>query len=776
MMQRLTFLSSFLCLLFAVVYPANQHYKSVAKSCAPAISLASNDTTITPVYTGSDIIDLPQTPTTQAYLPNSIKDLKEANPVEGISFISAPTANNTGNAMLTFNMKLPDGRAGMQPDLSILYNNEGGSTWLGNGWNLATPAISIETRWGVPRYSATLESEMYLLNGEQLAPISNRSALVQRTAEKRFYKRVEGEFSRIIRHGNSPANYWWEVTQKNGVRNYYGGRPGTGIENNAVLKDDQGNIAYWALVETRDPNNNFVRYVYTTVNDAGVTGGTLMGRQLYLNQVFYTGNGTTDGAYQIDFTRDRQLNEPRRQDVTIDARLGFKMVSADLLRKVVISFNSTPIRSYEFTYIQGAFYKSLLKSISDLDNTGQVFYTHSFDYYDDIQSKTGYNPSAGTVNWNIASDGIKGDITNPIPGFTGEGSAISTSRANSTGGGVAVTFGTLAGDSWSKQMSVGGGFSYGVDDEEGLVSMIDINGDGLPDKVYKKGGRLFYRANLGRATNSFGPDKPITGATDFSTSNSKNVGGGAQAIPFFAFFGFNHTTTTTTSKVYFSDFNGDGLMDIASGGQVLFNHLSPQGDPVFDPSSSLTPSPIISGNIDKAFLKKDTALQSKQERDFPLQDVVRLWEAPYTGAVTITAPIQLLNIPNAAGLPNNKKDGVRAGIQLGGVIIDSMTIGPNDHSVKTFNNISNLPVTKGQHIYFRLQSIYNGEDDVVNWDPIIQYSTPVIPTSDVHHKTASYYRASEDYILHSKNVTGLGKDGAIVIDGLFNKTITSDSP
>ncbi len=454
---------------------------------------------------------MPEPPSVEGYVPTSIKDFQAADPAEGISMISAPTANYTGNAILNFNMKLPDGRLGMQPNFSVQYNNEGGSSWLGNGWNLSTPGVGIETRWGAPRYDAALETEMYTLNGDQLAPINNRSALVARAAEKSFYPRVEGAFRKIIRHGDNPANYWWEVTEKNGIHHYYGGKPGAGVDASAVLKDDQGNIAWWALTQTRDAGNNFVRYVYETVADPGIAGGTVPGRQLYLSEVFYTGIGNTDGPYKITFTRDRQLGETRRKDVTVDGRFGFKMISADLLRKVTISLNNTLIRSYEYTYAAGAFYKTLLTSISELDDAGNVFYTHRFEYYDDVRTQQVYTPSDSVSTWAIGNDDIKGDIVNPLPGFTAGGSALSTSKAESYSAGISVSVGTLAGEVWSKRMTVGGFFSYGEDDEEGLVSMIDINGDGLPDKVFKKGSNLFYRANLGISNRRFGESRPITG-------------------------------------------------------------------------------------------------------------------------------------------------------------------------------------------------------------------------------------------------------------------------
>ncbi|OQP61922.1 hypothetical protein A3860_29955 [Niastella vici] len=725
----------------------------------------------------NDLIQLPEQPQTQGYAPSSIKDFEAADPATGISLMSVPVANSLGNAVLSFPMNLPEGRGGMEPDISITYNNEGGTTWMGTGWNLLSPAISIDTRWGVPRYDTGLETEMYMLNGEQMAPVNNRDTLMPRVADKRFYERVEGNFNKIIRHGNSPANYWWEVDEKNGNRHYYGGK--NGVINSAVLKDDKGNIAYWALTESRDLNGNFISYEYQTVQNAGVAGSNVMGRQLYLSRILYTGNGTTTPPYKLDFISDRSLGEPQRKDVTIDARLGFKMVSADLLRKVNVSFNNQLIRTYDFSYAEGAFYKTILKSIKEIDDSNKVFYNQEFDYYDDARinnSATNYKSKDTARSWQVQGDGLKGDIQNPIPQFTDEASVISTAKVTSKTGGVVVTVGGILDDSWSKKMSVGGGPVFGKDDQEEITSLIDINGDGLPDKVFKAGGQLWYRANLGVATHSFGGKRPITGANDFGTSTTDNVGGGVQALPWAGFFGYNYTKSTTTSKVYFADFNGDGLIDIANDGMVYFNHLNAiTGDPEFAPNSRLTPSPVFPGILDPSFMQKDTARQAKQERDFPLQDIIRFWEAPVSGTITITAPVQLQNVPNTTGAVNNKKDGVRASIQQGGTVLWSTTIGPTDFTVKTPANVSGLTVTKGQRIYFRLQSVYNGEDDLVSWDPVIQYTTPVVPQSDVQHKISNYYQASADFILHSISGSGMGKAGTIVIDGNFTKQVTADS-
>jgi hypothetical protein len=61
----------------------------------------------------------------------------------------------------------------MQPSLGIQYNSDGGSGLLGEGWDLPLQSITVDTRWGVPRYSDTKETETYSMNGVMLATIDD---------------------------------------------------------------------------------------------------------------------------------------------------------------------------------------------------------------------------------------------------------------------------------------------------------------------------------------------------------------------------------------------------------------------------------------------------------------------------------------------------------------------------------------------------------------------------------------------------------------------------
>jgi hypothetical protein len=250
---------------------------------------------------GSDSVTVPEHPEGASFNPNEIKDIQVADPGSSVNLIEAPTANNQGEARLTYPIEVPPGRDTVQPQLAVRYSSAGGDGWLGVGWDLPTSAITVDTKWGVPRYDTSTETENYLLDGEQLTPEVNRVQPPARTGEKVFHTRVESQFRRIVRHGTGPANYWWEITDKSGNRYFYGGAPDASSSPTAedTLTDAHGDIAMWALRETRDPNDNFMRYHNIRVSDGGVANSSVPGVNLYPQQITYTGSGTTEGQYSV---------------------------------------------------------------------------------------------------------------------------------------------------------------------------------------------------------------------------------------------------------------------------------------------------------------------------------------------------------------------------------------------------------------------------------------------------------------------------------------------
>jgi RHS repeat-associated protein len=691
-----------------------------------------------------------------------------ANPADGIALVEPPTANASGSANLEFPIKLPPGRQGMEPLLSISYNSDHQHGWLGRGWDLSLPSIEVETRWGVPRFDAENESETYLLEGAMLAPVAHRGATRPRTAEVTFRPRVESEFRRIIRHGNNPRNYWWEIQYPDGMTEYYGGLPESGIVASALLTDPRGNIASWAILRAVDVHGNRIDYHHQNQQDPGRTG-TAMGKHRYPDYLTYTGFGEEEGAFRVDFIRDRQLGEPRRPDVRIDYMPGYKSVIADLLRRIEVRFRGEIVRSYELEFITGAFRQSLLESLAELGNDGSEMYRHNFDYFELNEDKYGPEES-----WSVGNDNVKGDLINPIPGFTSEISALGGAKSNSTQIGSAVTVGPI-GSPGTKDFTVGGTVGSGSSEANGMLAFVDINGDLLPDKVFRQGNNLRWRKNLaGTGARAFGPVRPVNGIRDFSVikTSETNFGFEANITPFFA--GYENTTARTTTSTYFSDFNGDDLVDIAHRGRIYFNALDNDGNPTFTLNSGNTPSPIVAGaDPDGELVSVDPQEQLELINMTPKHDVVRSWEAPFAGLVNISGTVQLLDDPGL--VEYTREDGVSVTIQSGVNELYRQRINAGDFTPYTPTGVNNVLVFPGQKIYFRVQSIFDGAFDRVQWDPVITYVGQDQTEADADDLAQFQYRASEDFLLASCQTVAMPFDGTVDLLGTFSKPAMNDT-
>ncbi|MEM9931076.1 MAG: SpvB/TcaC N-terminal domain-containing protein, partial [Bacteroidota bacterium] len=579
------------------------------------------------------------------------------------------------------------------------------------------------------------------------------------------------EFQRITRHGNSPKNYWWEIQYPDGLVEYYGGTP-EGLVMTALLTDDAGNISSWALVRSTDIHTNRIDYSYTQQQDNGRSSSIEVGINRYPNRITYNGFGDTTGPYSIDFLRDRELGENRRPDVRIDFSYGYKMVTADLLRRIEIRYRGELIRHYELAYQTGAFRQTLLSEVAEFGSDGSRLAGHEFAYFDDTEGD--FSAFGGSETWAAGSDDVKAPILNPIPGFTGDISALGGSASTSCQIGSAVTVGPI-GSPGTKDFTVGGTFGSGSSEANGLLTFVDIDGDLLPDKVFRRGNDLVWRKNLfGEGSASFGPVRPVNGIRDFSivSTSETNFGFEANITPFFA--GYENTTARTTTSTYFSDFNGDDLVDIVHRGKVYFNHLDAAGNPTFTLNSGDTPSPIVDGAApDGDLVTVDPEEQQELIDMTPKHDVIRSWEAPYSGTVAITGDIALVAQPGIDDY--NREDGVSVKIELGtggftpNLILYQTDIGANDYAARTPTGVNNIPVNAGQRIYFRVQSIFDGAYDRVQWDPIITYVGEDATATDVNGLPIYRFQASEDFLLASCQTVAMPLDGRVDLTGSFSK-------
>ena len=696
------------------------------------------------------IIKVPESPETQNYVPTGISELKAADPGAGIHQIEAPTANQNGTAALSYPFEAPKGRAGIAASAGLQYSSDGSSSYVGYGWSLPVQSIDIETRWGVPHFSTEYESESYLLMGKQLNDrVYRKIDMDKRKSEKQFSTMVEGGFNKIIRHGDSPKNYWWEVTSKDGTVYSYGGYAGA-VDDNTTLTDDNGNRIKWALKRVTDVHGNFAAYHYTK-----------SGNNLYPQKYTYTGFGNEEGLYSILF----DIKDEARTDVVRSGRLGILQTDQALLKRVSVKYKDELLHAYDLHYEAGAFGKTLLMSIDQKDSKDALVATQRFDYYNDIKNGMFGDAEEWSVE-NDTNDGYRKLLEHQVKDCDDNLSILGGgySSGGSGGGGFMIGFGFALGT-----INVGATYTHSRNTSHGEITFMDIDGDGLPDKIFLGNGGLRYRKNLLGTTGKllFGKSQLIKGINEFSkvVSNSNTVNTNVAADFNFVTPGvsFGKTWETSRTSVYLSDFNGDGLVDLAKNGTVWFNHIGADGIPTFTPSSTGTPNPIIghSTEIDSSYIPDYKAIRDSLEKEYPLHDVVRMWLAPFTGQITINSKITKTT---------TKGDGIIYSIQKENTVLkrDSILLA----GVKQ----DNIPVSivAGERIFFRLQSRYSGSEDNVEWAPEITYSSITGNTTTYLGRDLTKYDAAKDFMEGSTKIIPLNKDGQVKITAPYKKEKTND--
>lgn len=778
--------------------------------------------------------------------PSTFEDLQYGDPAAGIDLVEPPEADAYGGAQLRHPIELPQGRLSWQPQVALAYDSGAGNGWLGEGWDVSLDAIrvpglgadvsadsiSVDTRWGVPRYKGDVESETYVFGGEQLSPTAHQTPQIPRVAERQFAKRVEGDYLRILRHGDSPKNYWWEVHDKIGNKYFYGGevkeyRTSDDItfdpsepENNgelvpeATLSDASGNIYWWGLREKFDISTNSVTYFYEKKDS--VHPGIGEGTELYLSRINYSGSKLRPdqtysaedplaalpryGRYDVNFVR-----ETGRPDVTSDATGGGLHVTAERLKRVDITYcpqaraSISPdlptqdellacaeepqlVRQYAFDYQTGPFNKSLLRSVGKADNGGSVFATHTFDYYDEVTGGDGYDGFAAPADWDMQGVGRGVGGCDACPLGTLDGSALGASHSLGGDGRLFLGFSLLP----IKLLAAGGGVQLGGSNGAGDLELIDIDGDGLPDKVWLAGNQVLYQLNRsgphGAEAFSDGAGG-VDGLDSLGQDSDFFVGAGGEAYAAVIALMFNKTWSFARETTYFSDVNADGRPDLVSDGKVLFNVLEPDGRISFTDDSSRTGVRLGAGvALDPSLVLPDQSeTANEQAGQFPKVDTLRRWVAPWDGTVSVLAPVSLVGASIDGARVTMEKFGPDVVLPTGqpvpdpGTVLFDADLPPGVTTEQWPGGTPDVPVVvpvrKGDRLYFRVQPKDNGAGDEVAWDPQISY-LGVTPNLDVNGKDVYRYSGSEDFTLAGRpgSYVSVPYDGTVRIQGDVTKS------
>jgi len=643
-------------------------------------------------------------------------------------------------------------------------------------------SISVDTRWGVPTFDAEVESEVYTLDGQSLhgqdgdkanrpkVTGNNYDPVFRVSGPQNFFTKTQGSYRTVVRHGNSPENYFWVVTDANQTKYYYGTKDGQTADVQSELMAG-ANITQWFLSRVVDKWGNVIDYSYSKFSKypAGIfENGTAM----WLSKVTYTGfvgqSGYTPGKYTVEF-----VTANGRVDDRISMNKGLKLVDDRKLTDIVVKYDNQEVKRYKLDLQEGYFNKTKLAGVSEWHQSGtgsEKFYEHTFDYYGShdltYTEKTiaidNRNSDAGTIPSEM--DGWLGRaVRSTIPP-----SVINSSTSAGWSGGARVGVGYVPINAmtpaWLKFLhdySIGLQYNRGANISTTKHQMMDVNGDGLPDILMEFAtGTKMYRPGilLGVDDLTFGEFTPIRYRNSFATQSQSN----RLTLDWsgkIGYSGLSWDNSNSASERSLIDYNSDGVLDVLEQGddhvKVLFGRMTNDGALNFVSSSENTLNPILKGQ---------PVVSSRSTNNSEPIEIVRYWKAPKSGMVNISGIASC-----AAGAPGTAKVAVQ---KNGGFEVPFTIVSPTSPPNITKSNIN---VSKGDILMFRTHYNVDGFDDFINWNPTVTYTTGASITDGAGNK---YFNSSyaEAFLVTSPSTVLVNADDEIEIElgAPTNYTATAD--
>ncbi|MCX8142711.1 MAG: hypothetical protein N3F62_00490 [Bacteroidia bacterium] len=278
---------------------------------------------------------------------------------------------SSGAAIYNVPLNLPPGTNGIMPQLSIVYNSQGGDGWLGQGWQLT--GFSAITRTFKNVYLDGRAGGIDFTNGDAFALDGQRlfALIGQNGGDGTQYGTEVENFSSIKSYGNILANpVYWQVKTKEGTIMEYGNTTDSYIEagNNLVAW-------MWLLNKVQDVNANYYSIHYIENKN----GDTIEYRPDYIE---YTGNTNTGLAPYVKI----KFIYNKRSDVTYNiihkGSLNYKtpviLKNSVLLTEIQVLVNNVLQKRYELNYFLSPIGNSRLYEIKEQGSDGKYLNSTKF--------------------------------------------------------------------------------------------------------------------------------------------------------------------------------------------------------------------------------------------------------------------------------------------------------------------------------------------------------------------------------------------------------------
>ena len=243
------------------------------------------------------------------------------------------SVNNTGAAVYSIRIEMPEAIAGITPGLSITYNSQSANGIMGWGWNLS--GLSEIIRVGQTQYhddnitSVDFINDRFMMDGQRLMLVSDS----EYGANEAEYRTEIDNMDKIISYGNNKSPQYFIVYKSDGLIWEYGSTDDSRVD----VQTDTEVVIKWMLSKISDRTGNSILFNY----DKNVALG-----EIYIDNIQYVSNekANVEPAYTVRF-----VYETKESDFTFSFIHGEKISDSKLLRNIKIINNYTANTLFDYT-------------------------------------------------------------------------------------------------------------------------------------------------------------------------------------------------------------------------------------------------------------------------------------------------------------------------------------------------------------------------------------------------------------------------------------------